>query len=337
MSRMPAVVLTQSRRVVLTERPVPEPRPDQVIVDVEVCGICGSDLHAPDLTDVYRGGFVMGHELAGRISRVGPEVAGWSVGDRVAVNPNGNLDHTCPACRAGRYNMCRQATLETAVGLQADGGLAPQVAVFAGTLHRLPDSVTSRSAGLVEPLATALRAVSLAGDLSGRAVLVTGGGPIGQLSVRIARRRGAGRIVLVEPARDRAAFGRASGADQILTPEDACKALAVRPVDVVVEASGSGAASALAVEALVPGGTLVVVGAGPGNTLDPTPILLKEIVVRGSFVYVDEFEEAIELLAAGRLAVDDLVTSVAPLDQALNAFDDLRRASTMKVLVAPSM
>jgi 2-desacetyl-2-hydroxyethyl bacteriochlorophyllide A dehydrogenase len=196
--------------------------------------------------------------------------------------------------------------------------------------------VSAKSAGLVEPLATALHGAALAGRLRDRAVLVTGGGPIGQLTVRIARHRGAARVVLVEPAPKRAAFARASGADEVLTPDAAQQALAARPVDVVIEASGSGAASALAIEALAPGGTLVVLGAGPGNTLDPTSILLKEIVVKGSFVYVDEFAEAIELLASGAIGVDDLVTSVAPLAGAMGAFEDLRRAASMKVLVAPS-
>jgi threonine dehydrogenase-like Zn-dependent dehydrogenase len=91
--------------------------------------ICGSDLHAPDLREVYRGGFIMGHEAAGRIAHVGRDVSGWRVGQRVAINPNGDTCGLCEACRSGRLNHCLPATTERAVGLQADGALAAHAAV----------------------------------------------------------------------------------------------------------------------------------------------------------------------------------------------------------------
>jgi threonine dehydrogenase-like Zn-dependent dehydrogenase len=335
MAHMRAVLLTSDRRIAQVDHPVPTRRADQVIVDVDLCGICGSDLHAPHLPQVYSGGFVMGHEAAGAVSWVGGEVEGWSVGQRVAINPNGNVDGTCAQCLAGRPNFCRQATMETALGLQMDGGLAQQMAVYPGSLRPVPTSMTRDAAAWVEPTATALHAVDLAGELTGRTVVVTGGGPLGQLMLRIARRRGAGRLLLVEPSSERRSYGTASGADGVLTPEEALEAVGDLQADIVVEASGSGAASALGLDALVPGGVFVVVGAGEGNRLDPAAVLLKEITVRGSFVYTDEFDEAIRLLSDGDVAVDDLTSVVAPLEDALAAFDALRDASTMKVLVSP--
>src|SRR3979490_663 len=131
---MPAVVLTADGRVALQDRPRPTLRPDQVLVEVDMCGICGSDLHASQLPQVYRGDCTLGHESPGRLAAVGDDVADWAVGQRVAVNPNGNVDGTCVYCRSGRPNFCRQATLETALGLQADGALAPLMAAFAGHL-----------------------------------------------------------------------------------------------------------------------------------------------------------------------------------------------------------
>ena len=335
MDSMPAVLLSSSRDISLVGHPIPRCGPDQVIVDVDLCGICGSDLHAPALPQVYLGGVVMGHEAVGRISRVGEAVLDWQVGQRVALNPNGNVDGTCPQCLAGRVNFCRQATLETALGLQADGGLAPQVAVFPGTLRALPESMDRLAAAWVEPTATALHAVDLAGDLAGRSVLVTGGGPIGQLALRIAHARGADRLLLVEPSPARQAHGWASGADAVWGVEEAARLVEDLAVDVVVEASGSAGGSALGLDALAPRGTFVVVGAGEGNLLDAATILLKEIVVRGSFTYVDEFDEAIDLLARGSVAVDDLAAAVVPIADALAAFDVLRDAATMKVLVDP--
>jgi threonine dehydrogenase-like Zn-dependent dehydrogenase len=165
---MPAVVLTADKRIALQDRPRPALQPDQVLVEVDLCGICGSDLHAAQLPQVYLGDCILGHESTGRIAAVGGEVADWAAGQRVAVNPNGNVDGTCVYCRTGRPNFCRQATLETALGLQADGALAPLMATFPGHLRRIPDELGTLEAAWVEPTATALRAVELAGELAGR-------------------------------------------------------------------------------------------------------------------------------------------------------------------------
>src|SRR5271168_5213896 len=138
---MPAVVLTADKRIALQDRPRPALRPDQVLVEVDLCGICGSDLHAAQLPQVYLGDCILGHESTGRIAAVGGDVADWAAGQRVAVNPNGNVDGSCVYCRSGRPNFCRQATLETALGLQADGALAPLMAAFPGHLRRIPDEL----------------------------------------------------------------------------------------------------------------------------------------------------------------------------------------------------
>jgi threonine dehydrogenase-like Zn-dependent dehydrogenase len=325
---MPAVLLTTDGRITLQERPRPALRPDQILIDVDLCGICGSDLHASQLPQVYRGDCILGHEPTGRVSAVGDDVAGWAVGERVAVNPNGNVDGTCAYCRSGRPNFCRHATLETALGLQADGALAPLMAAYPGHLRRIHDGLGTVEAAWVEPTATALRAVELAGELTGRTVLVTGGGPIGQLACRIAHLKSPAHLLLMEPAPQRARFATASHAALIEGPDDAV-------VDVVFECSGNATATSTALKMLAPGGILVVVGAGPDPGLDSATILLKEITVRGSYIYTDEFDRTIELLATGQVAVADLTTVVSPLSDALAAFDQLRAGRIMKALIAP--
>src|SRR5260221_9922749 len=188
---MTAMVLRSDRSIGLEPRPAATARGDQVTVDIDLCGICGSALPPPLPPEVYLGGFIMGHEPVGRIARVGRNVTGWHVGQRVCINPNGDTCGVCEACRAGRLNHCIPATLERAVGLQADGALAVRVAVSPKTLHALPDEMGRAESAWVEPAATALRAVLRAGDLTGRSVLVVGGGPIGQLLCRLARHYGA--------------------------------------------------------------------------------------------------------------------------------------------------
>src|SRR6202171_2287280 len=150
---MPAVVLPPHGRIALQDRPVPTLRPDQVLVEVDLCGICGSDLHASQLPQVYRGDCILGHESTGRVAAVGDDVADWAAGQRGAVNPNGNVDGTCVYCRSGRPTFCRQATLETALGLQADGALAPLMAAFPGHLRRIPAGLGTVGGGGGEPRA----------------------------------------------------------------------------------------------------------------------------------------------------------------------------------------
>jgi len=331
---MPAVVLTADGRVAIEDRPRPTLRPNQVLVEVDMCGICGSDLHASQLPQVYRGDCILGHESTGRVAAVGDQVADWAVGQRVAVNPNGNVDGTCVYCRSGRPNFCRQATLETALGLQADGALAPLMAAFPGHLRPIPDELGTVEAAWVEPTATALRAVELAGELVGRTVLVTGGGPIGQLACRLAHLRSPAQILLMEPAAQRAQFAADSHAVSIAADaaEDDASGLTV---DVVFECSGNAAATSTALKLLAPGGILVVVGAGPEPALDSATILLKEITVQGSYIYNDEFDRAIDLLATQQVAVADLTTVITPLPDALTAFEELRAGEIVKALIAP--
>lgn len=330
---MPAVVLTAEREIALEERPCPTLRPDQVIVEVELCGICGSDLHAAQMPQVYHGDCILGHESTGHVVAVGAEVAEWVVGQRVAINPNGNICGTCKFCRAGQSNFCVQATLETALGLQAHGALAPFMAAFPSHLRAIPGELPAREAAWVEPAATALRAVERAGDLRGRTVLVTGGGPLGQLACRLVNLQSPEQVLLMEPAVDRAGFASNSHA-AIISADEATEYDTT--VDVVIECSGNETATASALRLLTPGGTLVAVGGGRGSGLDPTTILLKEITVRGSYTYIGEFDRAIDLLATGQLAVADLTSVVTPLPDALSAFDLLRSGRIMKALIAPS-
>ena len=332
---MTAMMLRTDRSVGLEHRPIPTLRDDQVLVDVDLCGICGSDLHAPQTTEVYRGGFIMGHEPVGRIARVGRDVAGWHVGQRVCINPNGDTCGVCGACRAGRLNHCVPATLERAVGLQADGALAAQMVVSPKTLHAVPDEMGRVESAWVEPAATALRAVRLAGDLTGRSVLVVGGGPIGQLCCRLARHSGAGRVWLSEPSAERRSYADASQVDRAFDPGVDAAELQGLAADAVLECSGSEPGVRGALAAARPEGTVVVVGGGRAG-LDPLTILVKELRILGSFVYVDEFTEVISLLADGALKVADLTSEIAGIDDAPAAFERLRDASTMKIFVAPS-
>lgn len=335
LTEMTAMVLRTDRSIGLERRPAPTPRDHQVLVEIDLCGICGSDLHSPQTPEVYRGGFILGHEPVGRIARVGRDVTGWHVGQRVCINPNGDTCGVCEACRAGRLNHCIPATQERAVGLQADGALAAQMVVSPKTLHAVPDQMGRVESAWVEPAATALRAVLLAGDLTGRSVLVVGGGPIGQLCCRLARHFGAGRVLLSEPSAERRSFAEASQVDRVFDTGVDAAALGGLQADAVLECSGSEPGLRGALAAARPEGTVVIVGGGRAG-LDPLTVLVKELRVLGSFTYADEFTEVISLLTDGGLHVADLTSEIAGIDDAPAAFERLRDASTMKIFIAPN-
>lgn len=186
----------------------------------------------------------------------------------------------------------------------------------------------------VEPAAVALRAVLAAGELSGRSVLVVGGGPIGQLCCRLARHYGAGRVWLSEPSSERRSYAEASRVDRAFDPMVEAADIERLKVDVVLECSGSEHGIRSGVVAARPEGTFVVVGGGRSG-LEPISILIKELHVVGSFTYADEFTEVIPLLADGALQVADLTSEIVSIDNAPAAFERLRDASTMKILIAP--
>ena len=167
----------------------------------------------------------------------------------------------------------------------------------------------------MEPAATALRAVRQAGDLTGRSVLIVGGGPIGHLCCRLSRLLGAARVWLMEPSPERRAFSDASGVDRAFDPKRDASDIDRLGVDVVLECSGNEHGARAGLNALAPQGTMIVVG-GAHAGLDPLTILLRELKVHGSFIYEDEFDHVIGLLAGSALRVADLTTEIVGIEEA---------------------
>jgi (R,R)-butanediol dehydrogenase/meso-butanediol dehydrogenase/diacetyl reductase len=331
-----AVRIGEDRRLVAIECPAPEPGPGQVLVEVAYCGICGSDLHFRDVPELFPAGTVPGHEFSGRIVGVGDGVRGWSAGDRVCVLPFGQCGE-CASCQAGNEQICPHAVSDgVGLGTGRPGAYAGQVVVDERMLFSLPESVDDRAGTLVEPLAVAIRAVDLAEVAAREPVVVLGAGPIGLLTALVLRARGLRRVVVCSrnPARaDRAA---ALGLDTISIEEvtesadgPAC----------VFECAGTPAAAQLAVQILRPLGRLLLVGLSlaPLDLAAP-PIVIKELSIRGVIAYQRaQFQAAIDMLAAGAIPVDDLITEVVPLAEAESAFQALtaRGNDKVKILLAP--
>jgi threonine dehydrogenase-like Zn-dependent dehydrogenase len=339
---MPAAVFMGLRAVAVEDRPVPQPGPGEVLVEVSHCGICGSDLHF--LVEWGgREGAIEGHEWSGTVAAVGEGVEGWRPGDRIVGGPSPRCGR-CEYCLAHRPSLCAE---RGRVGADDDGwqgAFARYKRVRADQMLRVPDGLSLKHAALTEPLAVALHGITRAGGARpGTRWLVTGGGPIGYLSVAALRAAGVDDVVVSEPHEKRRLLCERLGA-RAVHPDDLPQPamphdMVDEPFDAALECSGHREAMERALAQLKRGGTLVLVGAGiRAPRFDPNRILLNELVVTGSFVYDhDGFPRALELLASGRLPLDVLVEADdVPLDGLLDAALGLHGGElAAKVMVVP--
>lgn len=226
---------------------------------------------------------------------------------------------------------------DTVVGLARNGGMAPYVAVRETTLHRLPDGVSSRQGAWVEPLAVALRTIRSSGIRLGDQAVVFGGGPIGLLVIHVLRASGAGAITAVEPSPLRAGLAADCGADFVVHPEDVLERFAdpVRAPRFAFECAGVAGVTETALRILGPRGRLTVTGFARENPFyRASDLLFKELEIRGSFIYLDEFAMAIDALDRGAVDVEALTTDVRPVNEGPAAFAAMRRSDTaVKILL----
>lgn len=333
---MQAVVLSEIRRPQLMARPEPETGPRQVKLRVDYCGICGSDLHA-ETFDLFQVGVTMGHEFSGRVVEVGAEVQGWAIGERVCVNPNGAYCGHCESCAQGLFHLCPHA-LQNSVGVVTPGGFADYAVVDARTLHRLPESVSPQQGAWVEPAAVALHAVRRSGIRAGDRAVVFGAGPIGLLVLLMLRLAGVTAVTVVEPNAARREKARACGANQVIDPRasEAEPPAGTPPPRFAFDCVGSNAVMQAAIRLLPPRGCLTVVGVAQHPIgFSAIELLAKEIEIRGSFIYNEEFAQTIDLMAAGKLDVTALTSGVRPLAEAVEAIEDMRAGGAIiKYLIA---
>jgi L-idonate 5-dehydrogenase len=323
---------------------VPPTGPDEVRVRVRAGGICGSDLHY-----FHAGGFgtvrvrepmVLGHEVAGVVEAVGANVTHVRPGDPVAVNPSLPCGH-CRFCLAGMANHCLDmrfygSAMRTP---HVHGGFREVLVCHAS--QAVPAPMPLERAAFAEPLSVCLHAARQAGNLFGARVLVTGAGPIGALCVLVARHAGAREVVATDILAAPLAMAKRLGADAALDLRADPEALAPYGAekgrfDAAFECSGNGAALAGAIPVVRPGGTIVQVGLGGAETSVPlNAIVAKEIALRGTFRFHEEFSHAVDILARGAIDVGPLLTETVPLAEAERAFalaSDRTRA--MKVQLA---
>ncbi|NLT07401.1 MAG: alcohol dehydrogenase catalytic domain-containing protein [Solirubrobacterales bacterium] len=335
---MRAVEIAAPGRLAPVERPLPEPTGTEVRVDVGYCGICGTDLH---MRDSLPQGAVLGHELAGTVAAVGPDVDGWSVGDRAAVLIYRNCGE-CRYCRAGEENHCLVSGQHSKViGVDLQGGYAEAVVADQALLYPLPDDLPLEHAALAEPVSIGVRAARTVDVPFDDPVLVIGAGPIGLLAAYALRARGYQRLWIVERNPGRAAAAERLGF-HTLPSDDLAGELQRRGIEApgaIVECAAAPAAAKAAVGLLRRQGRLVLVGLPDGDvSFDAQTLVINEIQVRGAAgTSHQDFRTAIDLLASGAVPAADLITAVADLDDADTMFGELLDPATehVKVLLRP--
>ena len=322
---MRAAVLEAAGKISIRSVPVPVPGAGMVRLRVRRAGICGSDLHYFEHGScgafVPTRPFVLGHEFAAEVAALGDGVDGLTVGDRVTANP-ARACGVCDHCKGGRGNLCRRTIMlgSASTTPPTDGAFAEFVVVRADQCHPLPSGMDNGAGAMLEPLAVALHAVKRSGTVSGRRVLVTGGGPIGVLVALTAKAFGAVPVALSDVVEGRRATARTLGVEATLDPMsprllDEVRELAGEGFDVVFEASGAKAALRQAFDLVRPGGTIVQIGT-LGTEDIPLPanqLMVREINLVGSMRYGNVFGEAIRLVESGRINVRGLISDVRPL------------------------
>lgn len=332
------------------DAPEPSTGPGEVKLRVRNCSTCGTDVK------IFRYGHhhivpprVMGHEIAGEVVEVGPQVSDWTVGDAVqviAAIPCGR----CPDCVAGRMTVCPN---QESIGYHYDGGFAeymvvPAKVIAVNGLNRIPAGVSFAEASVAEPLACVLNGQTLARVGDGDDVVVIGSGPIGCLHVRLARARGASRVFLVDLnaerlrlAADRVAPDATLVGSEVDVVDEIAKLTDGRGVDVVIVAAASGRAQEQAVQLAARQGRISFFGGLPKDdpiiALDANQVHYRELTVVGANGSSPAHNaQALQLIASGAVPVADLITHRLPLARTLDAFDIVARGEGIKVTIEPS-
>lgn len=332
-----AVLQLPQQPLLVTEVDDPSPRDDELLLRVDACGICGSDLHLSDAFPLP--GLVMGHEFCGTVVDIGPAAEGFAVGDRVTSHSLRTCGQ-CGPCLSGRPRKCERAEM---IGIERPGAYAEYVAVGAGDSYRLPPSLSAQHGALIEPLAVGLHTVDRAAIVSGDDVLVLGAGPVGAAVVLWAAHVGAREIVVSDPVHHRRQLAEQLGATGTIDPttddvRDAFTAIAGHAPSVVIECVGVPGLLQHCFDVVAIDGRVVVAGVCmTPDQVTPLTAVSKELDLRFAFYYqAKDYAHAIAMIDRERIDPLPLVTSEVSLDQLPERFDALKAPSSdCKVLIRP--
>lgn len=329
---MRAVVIADAR-IEVADLPDPTPTAGEVVIAVERCGICGTDLRLPE--NPGNDGLIPGHEIAGRVVDAGRQVNGLQAGTLVAVKPSDPCGH-CGPCRREEPNCCPNQW-PTHIGLARNGGYAEYVSAPARNVIVVPDGLTAADAALAEPFAVALHGLSLAPTPAGTTATVIGAGPLGLLITVALLERGV-EVTVVEPRPARAAAALSMGAASIHSSSLELEEGSYGRTSLVLECSGAPGMAAEAVRLVRTGGSVILMATTRQPfTLESHSWLRKEVGVRPSVGYsMTDFMAGLRAVAGGLVSPALLSTEERPLEEAQASFDALRDGEAVKIQLDPT-
>ncbi|CAG9841027.1 unnamed protein product [Diabrotica balteata] len=341
-----SVVLKKANEIKLEERPVPVPNDNQVLLQMEVVGICGYDVHYWLKGKVgpfnLKNPIVLGHESSGSILKCGSNVKSLQPGDRVAIEP-GVPCRTCEFCKTGRYHLC--PFIAFCATPPVDGNLCRFFCIDADFCHRLPDHVTLEEGALCEPLAVGIHANRLAKINLGSVCLVQGSGPVGMCTGMVAKAFGASKVLITDIDDRRLKMAKEIGAADLVLNTSKMKEMevAVKIIEILneephatFECAGTVVCARMGLHVTKAGGFVVLLGMGADEMSLPfSASLVKEITIIGSFRYANDYRDAVELLRARKVNIKPIGTHHFKLEDSVKAFETYRDKTgcPIKILV----
>lgn len=344
---MKALLLSEYGRLETVDVPMPRPGPDEILVKVEACGICGSDVHGYDGSSGRRiPPLIMGHEAAGTVAAAGSNATKFKPGDAVTFDSTIYCGH-CEYCVKGEMNLCsnREVLGVSTPEYRRAGAFADYVVVPERIVHALPENTPFPEAAMVEPLAVAAHAVALSRVPENASVLVVGAGMIGLLVLEVLRAEGCNNVIVTDIDDSRLQLAKNLGATVVINGKTAdtvaeVKKIVPEGVDVALEAVGSTPTVKVAIESVRKGGTVTLIGnIAPTVEIPLQVVVSRQLRLQGSAASAGEYPRCIDMLSRGTVNVKPLISVVAPLEEGAQWFDRLhdRHPNLMKVILSPAL
>ena len=339
---MKAAVLHKPGELVVEDVPQPTPGPNELVLKVAACGLCGTDLK------IYEGHYtancpvIIGHEMAGEIVEVGEEVEGLKVGDNVVVDPNESCG-ACDWCRSGHPTYCENMA---AYGVLRDGGFAEYCKVGAKGAYLMPQGLSSKAATFTEPVSCAVHGIDCADPQIGQTAVIIGGGPMGQIHLQLVKAAGAARTILIDVFQWKLDLGLERGANDVINAQEQDPVEAVMEMtkglgaDLVIEAVGIMSTIEQGVRMLKKHGKLVIFGLSPEGAearIVPFDVLTRELTIVGAWVNPYTFPRAMLAMLNKQVEAESLISEEVPLDNINEALQHLAEKPDgfMKALIIP--
>lgn len=339
---MKSAVFYEKHNLVIEDIPMPEVGPNDVLIRVKACGICGTDVHifnGDEGAAATPAGTVLGHEFAGIVEKIGENVKGIVVGDRVCVDPN-KLCNECYYCKSGIGHFCEDMI---GIGTTVNGGFSEYCAVPQSQVYKIADTTTYEMAAMTEPVACCVHGIDMCNISCGDTVAVIGGGMIGMIMLQLAKLAGAGKLIMLEPVAEKREICKNLGADLCIDPlsEDVKAVLAengIERISCVIECVGRTSTIEQAIDIAGKDSIVMMFGlTAPNDTIaiKPFEIFKKEIVLKASFINPYTQKRALTLIDSGKVDVNSMIYATESLERLPEILADAKLRAKGKFIIIP--